>query len=75
MVKLGEFVTIKQAARFLRVSANTLRNWHRDAKIPVYRNPVSGYRLFKKTDLEELLRQIEASGEYPTGWRRPSKPK
>lgn len=75
MVKLDEFVTIKQAARFLHVSANTLRNWHRDAKIPVYRNPVSGYRLFKKTDLEELLRQIEQSGQYPTGWRRPAKPK
>jgi DNA-binding transcriptional regulator YiaG len=41
MVKLGEFVTINQAARFLHMSANTLRNWHRDAKIPVCRNPVS----------------------------------
>jgi MerR family transcriptional regulator, copper efflux regulator len=75
MVKLDKFVTIKQAAKFLRVSANTLRNWHRDAKIPVYRNPISGYRLFKKADLEELLRQIEQSGKYPTGWSRPTKPK
>lgn len=75
MVKLDEFVTIKQAARFLRVSPNTLRNWHRDARLPVYRNPISGYRLFKKTDLEELLRQIEDSGKYPTGWRRPKRPK
>lgn len=75
MVKLDEFVTIKQAARFLGVSPNTLRNWHRDARLPVYRNPISGYRLFKKTDLEELLRQIEDSGKYPTGWRRPTRPK
>ena len=41
----------------------------------VYRNPISGYRLFKKTDLEELLQQIEQSGKHPTGWRRPMKPK
>jgi excisionase family DNA binding protein len=75
MVKLDEFVTINQAARFLRISANTLRNWHRDERIPVYRNPVNGYRLFKKADLEELLRRIEASGKYPSGWRRPAKPK
>lgn len=75
MVKLDEFVTIKQAARFLGVSPNTLRNWHRDAKIPVYRNPISGYRLFKKSDLEELLRRIEESGKYPTGWRQPKKAK
>ena len=70
MTKLDDFVTIRQAAKFLGVSLNTLRNWHRDAKIPVYRNPVSNYRLFKKTDLEELLRQIESSGVYPTGWKR-----
>ncbi|MCY2986860.1 MAG: helix-turn-helix domain-containing protein [Planctomycetota bacterium] len=75
MVKLDEFVTINQAARFLGVAANTLRNWQRDAKLPVYRNPISGYRLFKKTDLEEVLRQIEKSGEYPTGWKRPNKPR
>ncbi|MGD0896711.1 MAG: helix-turn-helix domain-containing protein [Thermoguttaceae bacterium] len=70
MPTLGEYVTIKLAAKFLGVTPNTLRNWHRDAKIPVHRNPVSNYRLFKKTDLEKLLRQIEKSGVYPTGWRR-----
>jgi DNA (cytosine-5)-methyltransferase 1 len=63
MTRLDEFVTVKEASEFLGVSPNTLRNWHRDGKIPVYRNPISNYRLFKKTDLEELLRQIEASGE------------
>ena len=75
MTKLDEFVTIKQAARFLGVCCNTLQGWDRDNKIPVYRNPISGYRLFKKTDLEDLLRQIEKSGKHPTGWRRPTKPK
>ncbi|MGO8683140.1 MAG: MerR family transcriptional regulator [Thermoleophilia bacterium] len=75
MTKLDEFVTIKQAAKFLGVSPNTLRNWHRDGKMAVYRNPISGYRLFKKADLEELLRQIEESGKFPTGWRRPHQPR
>jgi MerR family copper efflux transcriptional regulator len=69
MTKLNEFVTIKQAAEFLGISPNTLRNWHRDGKISVYRNPISNYRLFRKTDLEELLQQIEQSGTYPSGWR------
>ena len=70
MTKLDEFVTIREAARFLGVAPNTLRNWHSAGKIPVYRNPISNYRLFKKTDLEDLLRQIAASGTYPTGWKR-----
>ena len=70
MTKLDEYVTIKEAAEYLGVSPNTLRNWHRDGKIPVYRSPISNYRLFKKKDLEELLRRIDESGEYPTGWKR-----
>jgi hypothetical protein len=41
----------------------------------VYRNPISGYRLFRKADLHALLRQIEQSGKPPTGWKRPAKPK
>ena len=57
MTRLDEFVTIKEASEFLGVSPNTLRNWHRDGKIPVHRNPMNGYRLFKKADLEELLKQ------------------
>jgi excisionase family DNA binding protein len=75
MTKLDEFVTVGEAAQFLGVSPNTIRNWDEGGKIPVYRSPISKYRLFKKTDLEELLRQIEESGKYPTGWRRPAKPK
>ena len=75
MTRLDEFVTIKEAAEFLGISPNTIRNWHRDGKIPVYRSPISNYRLFKKKDLERLLRQIEESGVFPTGWRRLAKPR
>ena len=75
MPKLDEYVTIKDAAEFLGVCPNTLRNWHRDGKIPVLRGPTSNYRLFKKRDLVKVLRQIEESGTYPTGWQRPEKPR
>lgn len=53
--KLDEYMTIKDAATFLGVSLNTLRNWGRDGKIPMHRNPVNGYRLFKQADLQTLL--------------------
>ena len=65
-----ENVRINEAAKYLGVCCNTLRNWGRNGKIPSRRNPVNNYRLFRKADLEELLRQIEESGMYPTGWRR-----
>ena len=74
MANLEQFLTVKQAAEFLGVAPNTLRNWDRDRKIPVYRHPISNYRLFKRDDLQEVLQQILASGVHPTGWRRPEPP-
>jgi excisionase family DNA binding protein len=71
MANLEQFLTVKQAAKFLGVAPNTLRNWDRDRRIPVYRHPISNYRLFKREDLEEVLQQIHESGRHPTGWQRP----
>jgi excisionase family DNA binding protein len=65
---LREYLLIRDAARFLGVSEATLRNWDREGKIATYRNPVNGYRLFKKSDLEALLKKIARSGRR---WDRP----
>ena len=59
MLRLDDFLTVKEAAEFLGVSANTIRNWGREAKIPERRHPVNNYRLYKPGDLEKLLRQVE----------------
>jgi MerR family copper efflux transcriptional regulator len=72
MPRFAEYLTIKEAAKHLGISPNTLRNWDRDGKIPVHRHPISNYRLFKKEDLENVLRQIEASGEHLAGWEHPA---
>jgi len=52
MRKITDFLTIRQAADFLGVTPNTLRNWEREKKITPYRNPLNRYRLYKKEDLE-----------------------
>jgi len=59
--KISDYFKIREAARFLGVSANTLRNWEKDKKIVVYRNPQNSYRLYKKEDLQELLNDIKIS--------------
>jgi len=59
MIKINEYLTIKEAAEFLGVTLQTLRNWEKEKKIKVYINPINKYRLYKKEDLEEILRQIE----------------
>ncbi len=60
MEKLREFLRISEAAEYLGVSPNTLRNWQNAGKVVAVRHPVSGYRLFKRKDLDALRSQAEA---------------
>lgn len=55
------YLTVKQAAEYLGVAPNTVRNWDRDGKITVYRHPISRYRLFKEADLRALIEQLEST--------------
>ena len=57
MTKLSDFMKIADAAEYLGVSPNTLRNWEAAGKILAHRHPVNRYRLFKKEELDELLTQ------------------
>lgn len=59
--KLKDFLRISEAADYLGVSPNTLRNWENAGKIAAHRHPVNGYRLFKQKELDELLRPIQSS--------------
>jgi excisionase family DNA binding protein len=61
MHKLDGYLRIKSAAAYLGVSPNTLRNWGHAGKITEHRHPVNNYRLYKRTDLDQLLRQADGS--------------
>jgi len=61
MLNLRHYLTVKDAAAFVGVTANTIRNWGREAKIPEYRHPVNNYRLYKRADLQALLDRTERS--------------
>ena len=64
VVKLRDYLRISEAAEYLGVSPNTLRNWENAGKVVAFRHPVNGYRLFKREDLEALLKQVaQTSGE------------
>ncbi len=71
MLRLDDFLTVTAAAEFLGVSPNTIRNWGREAKIPEHRHPVNNYRLFKRGDLEKLLRQVEKPTNKKAKSRKP----
>jgi len=59
VTKLRDYLRISEAADYLGVSPNTLRNWERAGKIMAHRHPVNRYRLFKREDLDVVLRQVE----------------
>ena len=59
MNKLNDFLKIAEAAEYLGVSPNTLRNWENAGKIVAHRHPVNGYRLFKQEELDVLLNLAE----------------
>ena len=58
---LNGYLRIAEAAEIAGVSPNTPRNWARAGKFKDYRNPLNGYRLFKREDLEALLGRVEHS--------------
>ena len=59
MLTLGEYLKIASAAKLLGISQNTLRSWADSGRIAVHKNPINGYRLFLKKDLEEFLKSVE----------------
>ena len=67
---LQDYLLIKEAAEVLGVTQQTLRNWEKAGKLRVYRNPVNGYRLFLKTDLEVILKKLERSASTNRGQRK-----
>lgn len=60
MEKLRDFLRVSEAAEYLGVSPNTLRNWVNAGKIMSVRHPVNDYRLFKQADLDALLKQVSS---------------
>ena len=59
VIKLSDYLRISEAAEYLGVSPNTLRNWERAGKIVAHRHPMNDYRLFKREELDALLNQVQ----------------
>ncbi len=65
MNKLSDYLRISEAAEYLGVSPNTLRNWQNAGKIAAHRHPVNGYRLFIREELDALLEPLHAAAREP----------
>lgn len=57
-VSLKDYLTIKDAARFLGVNPATLRRWDNKGKLKSRRHPINRYRLYRRRDLEVFLTRL-----------------
>lgn len=57
LTSLEEYLTVKAAAAFLGVCPSTLRNWDRAGKLKPHRHPMNRYRLYRRAELEAVLRR------------------
>lgn len=62
MENLRGYLKITEAAEFLGVTAQTLRNWDRRGEFPSFRHPINGYRLYRRADLMSFLNKVDTSG-------------
>ena len=62
MRKQGDDLTVGQAARLPGVSPWTLRYWDRTDKLKPTRHPLSGYRLYRREQLDDVLRKAAGTG-------------
>jgi len=61
MLSKDGFVRVKEAAKILGVCPNTVRTWGADGKLKEYRHPLNNYRLFKRKELEHVLKMLHRS--------------
>lgn len=59
LFNFSDYITIGKAAQLLGISKTTLRNWDMNGLLKCHRHPISGYRLYKLSDIEALLEQTE----------------
>lgn len=56
---LKDYLTIAEASDYIGVSTMTLRRWDKKGILKAKRHPMNGYRLYKKTELDDILKGIE----------------
>jgi len=56
------YLTVAEAAGLLGVSVRTLHNWDRQGKLRARRHPLNRYRLYERSELEELLQRLTRTG-------------
>ena len=55
---IREYLTIKDASKYLGVTSQTLRNWDKWGKLKTFRNSFNNYRVYKFSELQKIFKQL-----------------
>lgn len=58
-----DYYSLNEVSEILGKSKETLRRWDRDGKFTAVREPISQYRIYKKEQVNSLLKQLEIDYE------------
>lgn len=56
---IKEYLTLAETAELLGKNKETLRRWDREGKLSAVREPISNYRVYRKSDVLELFADFE----------------
>lgn len=57
-MEMKDYIHIEEASKILNVTKMTLRRWDNSGKLKAYRHPINNWRLYKKQDIENLMKGI-----------------
>lgn len=52
---MNEYMTLSETAEYIGKSKETLRRWDKEGKLSAVREPMSNYRVYKKSDIDSLF--------------------
>lgn len=52
---MNEYMTLSEVSQYIGKSKETLRRWDKEGKLSAVREPVSNYRVYKKSDVDTLF--------------------
>lgn len=59
MIGKEEYIRVIEVSKMLGASTSTIRDWTRRGLLKEKRHPMNQYRLYKKNDVEALLKSWE----------------
>lgn len=70
---MSEYLTLSEASELIGKSKETLRRWDREGKLSAVREPISNYRVYKKTEIQSVFSDFltENVKEYISNYVEP----